>query len=339
MRGSTAVAVSTLAALALAGQAAAAASPSLPPVPPAWTPPLEVVSTAAPRGSWGLAVRVSTTAVVNVRVPSSFAQTPETEALFARWATFLGTLVHGHELGGVTLAFGLPEDVARMCFGGEAIACYSTLDEEINLPTTPPDGWPLEHVLAHEYGHHVAAARDNAPWTAFEWGTKRWATLVGVCSKVDADGGSGLLGEDWYADPGEAFAETYRLLNVDRASEAWTPGPGWLFGDAFAFNASTLRMVEIDVLYPWRPTRVGRVRGIATGRLPLRVHVSTPVDGTLRLQLRGAPRGTRLRLPRVADPAAPGFGSYAETIVCGERTAEVEVIAPRGGRFVLDAIS
>jgi len=274
-------------------------------------------------------------ATVRVQVPDAYARTMETELAFAHWATFLGTLLHGDELGTVTLAFALPAQMPKAC-APDALACYSPRHRMLVVPTHAPDAWALEHVIAHEYGHHLAAARDNSPWSAFEWGTKRWATVAGICTKV-GEATADPLGLNWDATPGEAFAETYRLLNAQRA-RGWGSAPGWTFGDLFPFNAATMRALELDVRRPWQPAVTEARRGRLVARATKRLRVGTLLDGTVRLRLRTAPRGTLLRASKVVDPAAPG-GTQVDATVCGDRTIDVEVFAPRGGRFVLEVVS
>ncbi len=48
------------------------------------------------------------------------------------------------------------------------------------------DSVPAEEVATHEYGHHVAFNRDNVPWLAVEWGSKRWASYANICSRARA---------------------------------------------------------------------------------------------------------------------------------------------------------
>ena len=50
--------------------------------------------------------------------------------------------------------------------------------------TLPSRDLSAEAIIAHEYGHHVAANRSNAPWAALDWGTKRWATYIQVCGRA-----------------------------------------------------------------------------------------------------------------------------------------------------------
>jgi hypothetical protein len=100
-------------------------------------------------------------------------------------------------------------------WGDEADACYDAGSETLYLDgETPPDGTPMEEVAAHECGHHIAANRSNFPWRAFDWGPKRGATYEGV--------GQGVVenlmfpgDEDahYYQNPGEGWAEAYRVAN------------------------------------------------------------------------------------------------------------------------------
>ena len=71
------------------------------------------------------------------------------------------------------------------------------------------DGIAPNSVATHEYGHHVAANSNNAPWRAIDWGTKRWASMVGVCSRVQ----SGM------AFPGDEGAELPALRSARRFSQ------------------------------------------------------------------------------------------------------------------------
>ena len=66
-------------------------------------------------------------------------------------------------------------------------------------------------VAAH--GHHIAANRSNAPWLALDWGTKRWATRMSICARRGARTAfPGDEGDNYSLNPGEAFAEAYRVL-------------------------------------------------------------------------------------------------------------------------------
>ena len=81
----------------------------------------------------------------------------------------------------------------------------------------PGSDLSAEAVITHEYGHHIAANRSNAPWLALDWGPKRWASAMQVCAKAR----QGVLvpgAEDpvqYTENPGEGWAES-----VPRAQRA-----------------------------------------------------------------------------------------------------------------------
>ena len=132
-----------------------------------------------------------------------------------RWANYLGSLVHGSELADVEAHIVTPDEVGDMC-GADALGCYG--NDVLIASGEPVEGVSPEQVVAHEYGHHIAHHRANPPWRAVDWGTKRWATHAGICPRA-AQGQVFPGDEDWrYAlNPGEAFAESYRILNERRS--------------------------------------------------------------------------------------------------------------------------
>ena len=86
-------------------------------------------------------------------------------------------------------------------------------------------------------------------------------------------------------NPGEAFAETYRVLNEQGSAlpqESWTSSRRSLYPDATA-----LSLLEQDVLTPWtanttrRPDREAHVEDPHE-----KVHGQTPYDGTVTVASR-----------------------------------------------------
>lgn len=94
-----------------------------------------------------------------------------TRAVAASYVRFLGSLPHGAELGLLKVRIVQSATVATAC-GGTAgdgvLACYAGADDTMVVPAdasaTGTSGVSLDYVLAHEYGHHVAAHRSDAPY-------------------------------------------------------------------------------------------------------------------------------------------------------------------------------
>lgn len=291
---------------------------------------------ARPAHGWGGAYTTSTGETVRVNASDRY---PVDETVTRAWAEFLAGLVHGPELARVTLYLAPYAEVQSLC-GFDALACYSAQRELIVAPREDfPAGPTAQAVVTHEYGHHLARNRTNAPWSALSYGTKRWASRIGVCTRTAAGtlfpGGVGFR---YRLDPGEGFAEAYRVLNEQRAGR---PGTAWEIVDA-SLRPDTLALaaLEQDILNPWTSpttqTRSGTFRapGTATRSFPL----ATPLDGSLRLTLT-APAKMRLRLSlydAARNVTVATGGRKISTVICGHRSLAVRVTRNAGaGRFSL----
>ena len=225
-------------------------------------------------------------------------------------------------------------EVETIC-GGNAFGCYGgnhlVVMGETNFDVTP------ESVARHEYGHHIAAHRSNAPWLALDWGTKRWATYVGVCSRAAAGMAfPGDEGVNYPLNPGEAFAESYRVLMETAGSAA---GFDWPIVDpSFLPGTQALTALREDVLHPWESSTTTMIRGKFLRRSRTwNGQVATPLDGDLRVQVSvpggGADDVTLLSSDgRTVLAAGSWTGSgakVAEYRVCGTRSVKVRV--KRGG--------
>jgi hypothetical protein len=295
-------------------------------------------SALAPNGYWGGPYKGASGESVTVYASNSYAMDP---TLGQRWADFLASLVHGAELSSVTVLLSTSAQIARVC-GSDALACYSAQGGLLYAPgEDPTSDLSAEAVIAHEYGHHVAANRDNAPWDALDWGPKRWASAIHVCAR--AKKGELTPGAEdpvrYETNPGEGWAETYRLLNQRRLGLPESP---WrIVSQSLYPSAAALTAAEQDVVSPWQATStVVRAGSVSRGARTLTFTVSTPLDGTVRLAVR-ASAGLRVSVDlfasstRVAHAAGAGALSRSTT-VCGVRTYRVRVSELRGrGSFRL----
>jgi hypothetical protein len=190
--------------------------------------------------------------------------------------------VHGPEISRLAAYFANEAEVEELC-GGPALGCYAN-NMMVSIGETV-EGVSADEVATHEYGHHVAHNRVNPPWRAIDYGTKRWATYADICAR-SARGAAfpGDEGDHYSLNPGEGFAEAYRVLNERRRGIALSP---WTLVDlSFYPDELALARVEEDVLREWtggsRVVVAGRVRGRQWSK-----KLSTPLDGdvSVRLQL------------------------------------------------------
>lgn len=293
---------------------------------------------AATTGWRGGALTTPTGETVSVYVSDSYA--PE-QVVPKVWADFFAALPHGRELSSVVIRIAPHAEVEQLCAGG-AVGCYRR--SELVLAGEPVGGMTPESIARHEYGHHVAANRVNPPWRAVDWGAKRWASAAQICRRTKT-GTAFPSGEaDRYRlNPGEAFAEAFRVLAEQKAGAAvssWGVVDGSFYPDAAA-----LRALEEDVVSPWTKPWRKSVRGLFRANAPRRwtQPVTTPLDGELTGELT-LPAG-RLDELELLDPAgrvlARGLWTGTSTrkltfVVCGQRRLMLRVTRVGDpGRFAL----
>src|SRR5262245_48700627 len=292
----------------------------------------------APTGYWGGVYRAATGENVTVYASNAF---PVNPALGQRWADFLASLVHGSELSKVTVLLSTADEISRVC-GQDALACYSARGASLYAPGEDPgSSLSAEAVIAHEYGHHVAANRNNTPWDALDWGPKRWDSSMQVCAETKR-GRLSPGAEDpvrYEQNPGEGWAETYRVLNQRRLG---LPESQWeIVTQALYPTAAALAAAQQDVTSPWERNSTTRRSGTVTRTSRTRTYtVSTPLDGTLKLTLRtsaGLRVGVDLYASSTRVAHVSGGGTLARsTTVCGARASRVRVTELRGrGSFQL----
>jgi hypothetical protein len=253
------------------------------------------------------------------------------DALAQKWASYFGGLPHGSEVSLLKAYIAPLDEVQRMCVNPDVLGCYSG-DELVAAGETPAWMLPATSVVAHEYGHHIAAHRDNAPWRALDWGAKRWATKMEVCRRVPARMAfPGDEGANYSFNPGEAFAESYRVL-VDSGTAA---GDEWLIVDpSFRPDAAALAALRADVLEPWTGPAVTAVRGRFKGSArSWTATVETPLDGDLSIRV-GASDDISLRsgdghTVLARSTWTSSGGKVAAYRVCGARSLQVRVLRSR----------
>lgn len=259
----------------------------------------------------------STNEPVDVAVSPSY---PPDEPIGQHWADFFAALPHGPELARLKAHIAPLSEVQAIC-GGSAVGCYG--DNQLIVTNEQVLGFAPEEVARHEYGHHIALNRSNAPWAALDWGSKRWATAARICPRVRSNnaypGDESLL---YRLNPGEAFAEAYRVLVDTRAGES---RPSWpLVDTSFYPNQAALDAVEQDIVNPWLgPTTLDfRAHGKAWEH-----RVATPLDGTLTVRL-ARPAGLALIGDdgRALPPIVERKRSFTYQI-CGERSVTVRLIS------------
>jgi hypothetical protein len=143
-------------------------------------------------------------------------------------------------------------------------------------------------------------------------------------------------------NPGEAFAEDYRVLNERREGLSETP---WQVVDqSFYPDQTTLDAVAADVTTPWTGPTTTALHSSFTSRATGRgFRVATPLDGTFRVTLasREAARslcGWSIRpaaTSSATQPAPTGLKSVEAKVVWPADAAGAGEARPRRGAFTL----
>ena len=270
---------------------------------------------------------------VHIDVSDSY---PVDDTLPQTWAAYLGTLVHGPELSKLTLRLAPLPEVEAKC-GAQALACYDPNTETILAsPDDTLDQPPAKEVVAHEYGHHIARNRLDSPLLAEDFGTKRWASYENICARsASGELSPGNEGTAYTENPGEAFAESYRVLNLTNEGDT---AISWDIVDKSLYpNATALALLEQDVLNPWTGPTLTHVKGSFGNGAVRTIGLKTTLDGTLVARLHAPTKGTfRLSLWSGSTLVERGISSVRYEI-CGQRTLTLKVERLRGhGAFTVD---
>src|SRR4051794_30378753 len=207
--------------------------------------------------------------------------TAENPTIAQQYATFVGTLPHGAELNYLHIVVVPAARVNTECGGSDGdgiLACYGSQDQTMIVPDSQAtdSDVSVDYVIAHEYGHHIAAHRSNAPLSALDFGPKRWSSYELVCGKtIDGKLAPGDENLNSLSTPGEAWAESYARLVFP--TEAWRVTSFLETTTGFLFSA----MHDWHLPLKQRVSTVFTGDGTKTFRLPL------TLDGAFTLQLAG----------------------------------------------------
>ena len=274
-------------------------------------------------------ITTTTGETVDVRVSDALpleTSTPE------GWAEFLTGLTHGSEISTLSTYIGTLDEIQEIC-GRRALGCYGRNEMVAIGEPALADASP-EEIVRHEYGHHIAFHRLNHPWAAIDWGPKRWASAANVCARVARkEAYPGDQGSNYARNPGEAWAETYRLMDERKAGI--TTASWQIIEQSFYPSEQGLQAAELDVVQPWmkqRTTSFTRVFGKRTPKVWW-TRLSTPLDGELRISATMPPgataevalvSGDRKRVVRRAQWVSQRVRRLDGSI-CGQRSLFVRV--------------
>ena len=273
-------------------------------------------------------ITTSTGETVDVRVSDTLpleTSTPE------GWAEFLAKLTHGPELAQLTTFIVAPDEVQEIC-GSRAAGCYG--GNRMVAPGELLDDISPEEVVRHEYGHHIALHRLNAPWAAIDWGPKRWASAANVCAKVlRREAFPGDEGSNYARNPGEAWAEAYRLMDERKVGVTTATWP--IVAPSFYPNEAMLQAAEQDVVSPWTAPRTQtslRAFGKRTPKVWW-IPLAAQLDGQLKLSATLPSAGTHevalVRADRrTVIKRAQWVGQRVKRLdgsICGQRSVFVRV--------------
>lgn len=259
-------------------------------------------------------------------------------AVAQTYVDFLGSLPHGSELSRLKIYLAPPAEVQQACGGAAGtLACYSSGTNIMTIPGEQTDaqtGVTTSYVVAHEYGHHIASFRSNAPWPAIAFGPKYWASYERVCA-LTARGllAPGDQGQRYLDNPGEGWADTYAHLVY--------PDVGWQFSERLRPDAGAFAAALRDIEQPWARRVVRTFRSSLTSRQSVKSYRFTvTLDGSLSIALSG-PRGAnydlRLTSGRQVVGTTRARGSHDSIRIdtgCRDRSAETLAVTVkrRSGR-------
>jgi hypothetical protein len=213
--------------------------------------------------------------------------------------------------------------------GDGILGCYSSSDQTMIVPgdASPDSTVSVNYVIAHEYGHHIARHRSNAPLTALDYGPKRWASYELVCKRTsDGKLAPGDEGSRYAYNPGEAWAETYARLVF--------PGEAWRLAPLLKPDAGSYLAAAADVAQPWtqRTSKTFSGDGTQTFTLPV------SLDGAFTLLSSRTPSEIVVRSGGQLVERARGRRRIDYRIACRDKSTEtLRITVKTTGKYTLKA--
>ncbi len=266
---------------------------------------------------------------IPVTVASSFKGDPNVAGVYA---SFIGTLPHGSELASLKVVVVPSAEINGDCGGQDGdgiLACYTTDDQTMIVPgDAPADSTvTVNYVIAHEYGHHVAQHRSNAPLPALDFGPKRWSSYELVCDKTsNGKLAPGDEGDNYAFNPGEAWAETYARLVF--------PEQAWRLAPLLKPSGGSYLAAAADVLQPWtqRTSTTFSGSGTETFKLPV------TLDGAFTLLASRKPTEMVVRSQGKLVDRVRGHRRIQYRIACRDkRTETLDITVKTTGTYTLTA--
>jgi hypothetical protein len=224
---------------------------------------------------------------LTVTISNAYGQTPMSQAAAQNAVNFLSSRVHGTELGLLKVFVGPPSEISSICGTAEALACYAPGEERMYVPgETPPNSpVPLEYIITHEFGHHIANHRRNALGPAFILGPEYWATSQFVCAGSLSTPPVFFPGDEdqhYLENPGEGWADTYAHLPENGFESA-----PFQFSDLFHRDQAAFDAVRKDIFQPWQGNVSRTVTGSLGSKSQRRFGLVVSLDGPVVAKLNG----------------------------------------------------
>jgi hypothetical protein len=286
------------------------------------------VATASSVSAHASAVRFTTPGGISIPVEISSSYKASTSVIQS-YVNYLGSLMHGAELSNLHVFIAPPKQLTSTFCGAGALACYDGDNQTMYIPgQAAQSNPPLQFLMAHEYGHHIELNRSNAPWSAFDTGTKNWFTYEQVCTRTRDK----KLGTNYWNDPSEGFAESY--------ADSQYPGVAFPFSTLMLPDQGAYNAIRQDVLQPWTGPHTVPFTGTLTSKrgASQSFQIATPLDGTATFTL-SPPAKADFRLQVIAGGQTIAKGARGPTTIktlCGVRSLTLQVTRVSGsGQFSL----